>query len=212
MNAEKNRALFNLRRETKHVVWQSCELIFHSETEKAIKERFERFGRPVTPNNLRQAYYPEGAEVIANPNGTAPGIWFFRDGKILVMLPGPPNELQPMFVDSVIPRLAELGFLSAGEAYVQVKTAGIGESALETLLQPIFDRHEHLDVAYCAHAGQVDFRLSSQKGNIKKEDLEAIAVECRDLLEDDFLYHFLLTKMSTNVLCNLHLEYRNAML
>jgi nicotinamide-nucleotide amidase len=164
-----------------------CELIFHSETEKTIKERFERFGRPVTPNNLRQAYYPEGAEVIANPNGTAPGIWFFRDGKILVMLPGPPNELQPMFVDSVIPRLVELGFLSAGEAYVQVKTAGIGESALETLLQPIFDRHEHLDVAYCAHAGQVDFRLSSQKGNIKKEDLEAIAVECRDLLEDDFL-------------------------
>ena len=81
-----------------------CPLLFHPETDAAIKERFARFGRTVTPNNLRQAYYPEGAEIISNPNGTAPGIWFHRDGKVLVMLPGPPHELRPMYVGAVIPR------------------------------------------------------------------------------------------------------------
>ncbi len=164
-----------------------CRLIFHPETDEAIKKRFARFRRPVTPNNLKQAYYPEGSEVIPNPNGTAPGIWFKRDGKILVMLPGPPNELRPMFLDAVLPLLAANGQVSAGQAYVQVKTAGIGESALETLLQPVFEKHGQLNVAYCAHDGQVDFRLNSPEDDLNGEELEAIAGECRDLLGDDFL-------------------------
>ncbi|RKX36014.1 MAG: competence/damage-inducible protein A [Verrucomicrobia bacterium] len=164
-----------------------CRLVFHPETDEAIKERFARFGRPVTSNNLKQAYYPEGAEVISNPNGTAPGIWFGRGGKILVMLPGPPSELRPMFLGAVIPRLAAHGLISGGEAYVQVKTAGIGESALETKLQPVFEKHGQLNVAYCAHAGQVDLRLNSLNEDLTGEDLETIAGECRDLLGDDFL-------------------------
>ena len=57
------------------------------------------------------------------------------------MMPGPPNELQPMFTEQVIPRLAQLGFLLDSKAYVQLRTAGIGESMLETKLQPVFDRH-----------------------------------------------------------------------
>ena len=58
-----------------------------------IRERFARIQREMTPNNLRQAQRPERAEVLPNLNGTAPGLWIEQDGRILVMLPGPPHEL-----------------------------------------------------------------------------------------------------------------------
>jgi nicotinamide-nucleotide amidase len=66
----------------------------------------------------------ERGEVLPNGNGTAPGLWVEQDGKVLVMLPGPPNELQPMFIEQVVPRLAERGLLLQREAYVQLRTAG----------------------------------------------------------------------------------------
>ena len=104
------------------------------------------------------------------------------------MLPGPPNELQPMFVDQVLPRLAQLGLVSEGEAYVQFRTAGVGESALETKLQPIFDRlGGALSVAYCAHQWRVDVRLSSPSGGLSMLELQAAADECAALLREDFV-------------------------
>ncbi len=163
-------------------------LVFDPAIEKAIEERFAAFGRKMTPNNLKQAYRFERGEVIPNPNGTAPGLWVEQDGKVLCMLPGPPNELQPMFVDQILPRLAKLGLLLDREAYVQFRTAGIGESALETRLQPIFDRHgDALSVAFCAHQGQVDCRVSSPSGKLSHHQLEAIAAECAVLLGEDFM-------------------------
>ena len=83
----------------------------------------------------------ERGEILPNANGTAPGLWVEQDGKVLCMMPGPPNELQPMFTEQVLPRLAKLGLVLEREAYVQIRTAGIGESMLETKLQPVFDRH-----------------------------------------------------------------------
>ena len=163
-------------------------LVFHPEIEKAIELRFARNGRKMTPNNLKQAYAFERGEVLPNPNGTAPGLWVEQDGKVLCMLPGPPNELQPMFNDQVLPRLAALGLLMEREAYVQVRTAGIGESALEHKLQPVFDRHRGgLVVAFCAHAGQVDVRLSSPTGKFGEPQLRQVAAECAILLGDDFM-------------------------
>ena len=87
------------------------QLVFDPTIEAAMAERFNRLGRKMTPNNLKQAYQFERGEVLPNANGTAPGLWFARGGKVLVMLPGPPNELQPMVTDQVIPRPAELGLL-----------------------------------------------------------------------------------------------------
>src|SRR3954465_5633228 len=112
-------------------------LVFDEGIKAAIEERFVRFGRKMTANNLKQAYVFERGEVLPNANGTAPGLWVEQDGKVLVMLPGPPNELQPMFTEQVIPRLAARRLLLEREAYVQLRTAGIGESLLETKLQPI---------------------------------------------------------------------------
>ena len=153
-----------------------------------IANRFAAFGRKMTDNNLKQADRFERGEVLPNANGTAPGLWVEQDGKVLIMLPGPPNELQPMFVDQVVPRLAARGWLLDREAYVQLRTAGVGESLLETRLQPIFDQHgEALSVAYCAHTGAVDCRVSSPSGKLSYAQLEAIAAECAGLLGEDFV-------------------------
>ena len=163
-------------------------LIRDSETVKAIAARFERLGRKMTDNNLKQADRFERGEVLPNANGTAPGLWVEQDGKVLVMLPGPPNELQPMFLEQVVPRLAAKGLLLEGEAYVQIRTSGVGESMLETKLQPIFERYGvGLSVAFCAHAGHVDCRVSSPTGELSMNDLRDIASECAKLLGEDFV-------------------------
>jgi len=163
-------------------------LVFEPEIVKAIEARFARAGRKMTDNNLKQAYRFERGEVLANAHGTAPGLWVEQNGKVLVMLPGPPNELQPMFADQVVPRLAKRGLLLDREAYVQVRTAGVGESALETKLQPIFDRYgDALSIAFCAHQGQVDVRVSSPSGKLSLSHLDLIAAECAALLGEDFM-------------------------
>jgi nicotinamide-nucleotide amidase len=168
-----------------------------------ISDRFAAFGRKMTDNNLKQADRFERGEVLPNANGTAPGLWVEQDGKILIMLPGPPNELQPMFTNQVVPRLAARGLLSEGEAYVQIRTAGVGESLLETRLQPIFDRHgEALSVAFCAHTGAVDCRISSPGGNYSHAQLEEVAAECARLLGEDFVCygHDTLARVCANLL------------
>jgi nicotinamide-nucleotide amidase len=163
-------------------------LVFHPGIKQSIEERFSRLGRKMTDNNLKQAYVFERGEVLVNANGTAPGLWVEQDGRVLIMLPGPPNELQPMFTEQVLPRLAALGLLLGREAYVQLRTAGIGESALETKLQPVFDRAgAGLSVAFCAHQGAVDCRVSSPNGSLSHTRLEEIAAECAQLLGDDFV-------------------------
>ncbi len=163
-------------------------LVFNPIVERAITERFARFGRKMTSNNLKQAYVFERGEVLPNANGTAPGLWVQQDGKVLIMLPGPPNELQPMFNEQVVPKLAALGLLAEREAYVQIRTASVGESVLETKLQPIFDRAGRgLSVAFCAHQGAVDCRVSAPDGSLTPGRLEAIAGECAVLLGDDFV-------------------------
>jgi nicotinamide-nucleotide amidase len=161
-------------------------LIFDPAIEKTIVDRFVAFGRKMTPNNLKQAYRFERCEVLPNPNGTAPGLWVQQDERVLCMLPGPPNELNPMFNDQVLPRLAKLGLLLDREAYVQIRTAGVGESALETKLQPVFARYgEALNVAFCAHQGMVDCRVSSASGVLSPAQLEVAARECGQLLGED---------------------------
>jgi nicotinamide-nucleotide amidase len=88
----------------------------------------------------------------------------------------------------VLPRLAKLGYLLDREAYVQFRTAGVGESLLETKLQPIFDRYgDALSVAFCAHQGQVDCRLSARDERLNELGLEEIARQCAKILGEDFI-------------------------
>lgn len=163
-------------------------LMHDKEVEAAIRRRFEKMGRVMSENNLRQANIPAGACAIPNAYGTAPGIWFERDGKTLIMLPGPSNELRPMFMKQVMPILEKRGLATKKDAYLQLRTFGIGESALEEKLSPIFRKFEgRLRVGYCAHAGMVDVRLSPETDSAMSDaEVEAIAETCREILGDDF--------------------------
>jgi len=163
-------------------------LVLDPKIEKHIQDRFALLGRRMTPNNLKQAYRFERGDVLPNSNGTAPGLWVEQEGKVLCMLPGPPNEMQPMFTEQVLPRLARLGLVGDREAYVQLRTAGIGESLLETRLQAVLGRHgPRLGIAFCAHSGHVDCRLSSPGGELSPGEIEAVAAECAQLLGEDFV-------------------------
>ena len=119
-----------------------------------------------------QALVPEGAQVLWNPNGTAPGLAMkiaqnpFRADKAsswLIMLPGPPRELRPMFLETVVPLLAREMSLTAQFVCRTLRTTGIGESLVQDRIQPLLASvvHRGLDLAYCAHSGAVDVRLSA---------------------------------------------------
>ncbi|MDP0490340.1 MAG: competence/damage-inducible protein A [Verrucomicrobiota bacterium JB023] len=114
--------------------------------------------------NLKQALVPVGADVLPNPNGTAPGIYVPpRLGKAsacaIFLLPGPPRELQPMFTAEVVPRLRALsGIEEAGEA-IELKFVGIGESSFHEGIDEQLQRIAGLEYGYCARLGEVDLRL-----------------------------------------------------
>ena len=163
-------------------------MIYDTDIEDAIRDRFRQLERPVPESNNRQCYRPESAEVLSNPYGTAPGLYLKKDGKILVMLPGPAREMHPMFTDQVIPRLQQEGIFPEIDCYLQLRTAGIGESALAEKVEPILAGIDGLVVGYCAHAGMVDLRLSSHDSNtLSEEKLNEIGEVCRKELGEDFV-------------------------
>jgi nicotinamide-nucleotide amidase len=85
-----------------------CPLREVPEIRQQLEKRFARLGRAMSENNLRQALVPEGAEWLENKNGTAPGLWLDHEGIVIVLLPGPPHELESMFESACLPRLAHL--------------------------------------------------------------------------------------------------------
>lgn len=163
------------------------ELVFEPAILEAIEARFNLLGRKMAAHHRKQCYYFAGGEVLHNERGTAPGLIYRSDGKILIMLPGPTHELRPMFEKQVIPILQEAGVLSEEEAYVQLRTCGVGESSVEEKLQPVFEKHAGLNVAFCVHYGIVDVRLSSRDGSIPMAEIKKIAHEARELLGEDFV-------------------------
>jgi nicotinamide-nucleotide amidase len=136
-----------------------------AEVLRRIETFFGRRKRPVPASTRVQALVPEGATVLQNEHGTAPGLVMEFDGSsgkgLLVMLPGPPRELHPMFRNQVLP-LIEQRFGAAPDFCCSVlRTIGIGESFLEEKiageLAPLMARG--LDVGYCARVGEVDLRF-----------------------------------------------------
>ncbi len=131
---------------------------------ETIREMFRRRGLKQNSSNDRQAMVPEGAQVLANPHGTAPGLYLPADPDAglphLFLLPGPPRELIPMYETLVEPLIA--GLLDADHAPLEwrnFKIFGVGESSLASTLEPDFDKIADLEVGYCARPGEVDLRL-----------------------------------------------------
>lgn len=164
-----------------------AKLVFEKTVMETIEARFKLLGRKMAKHHEKQCYRFADGEILHNERGTAPGMLLRRDGKLLVMLPGPTNELRPMFEKQVIPLLQEDGLLSEEDAYVQLRTCGVGESAVEERLQTLFEKHSGLNVAFCVHYGIVDVRLSSRDGAISMEQIKEIAHEARELLGEDFV-------------------------
>ena len=155
------------------------------EAEAALRERFRLIGRQVAAADLSQCAVPEGGESLPNPRGTAPGV-FFRQGRTtLVMLPGPSLELRPMFEAEVVPRLRTIGCACQGEAYVQVRTFGLGAVPLEAKIRPLLA--PGMVLTFGTHTGVVDARISSGGSGATDEDLCVVARKVRDAVGPDFV-------------------------
>src|ERR1700687_3134958 len=106
---------------------------------RAIEPRFRSFGRPMPDSNVRQAMVPEGGEPLDNPRGTAPGLWIEDRDRMIALLPGPPRELKPMFMEAILPRLARR-VSGVRMYYRELRVAGMGESHVEQRIAPIYKR------------------------------------------------------------------------
>jgi nicotinamide-nucleotide amidase len=160
-------------------------LIHDPVAEVALRERFNRIGRKVTALDLRQCRMPRGAVSLPNPRGTSPGIFLERDGKSLAMLPGPGLELQPLFAEQVVPRLRACGSACDGDAYVQVRTFGIGAAPLEAMIRPLL--LPGMQLTFGTHSGVVDARISPGTSDACCERMMAVARLVRDVVGDDFI-------------------------
>jgi nicotinamide-nucleotide amidase len=123
-----------------------------------IEGRFRQLGREMPAVNVRQAMVPEGAEVLENPRGSAPGLWIEDSGHRIALLPGPPRELKPMFYEQVLPRLQRLAS-SVRMFHRELRVAGMGESALEQRIRPIYTRYADVNTTILAAPGEIQIHL-----------------------------------------------------
>jgi nicotinamide-nucleotide amidase len=127
----------------------------------AIRERFASRGYQMTPNNERQALIPNGAKALPNPNGTAPGLKMEASGKLLVLLPGPPRENQPMFDDHVMPELEKMS-RGARMSKRVLKVTGLGESALDDLIAPIYREYTNPTTTILFTDSEIEVHLEAK--------------------------------------------------
>lgn len=138
-----------------------CEMKIHEEALAEVTEFFKSRGRELTELNRQQAALPVCCTKITNPIGTAPGMWFDRNNKIFVSMPGVPHEMKRMMTEQIIPRLKEKYTLPV-ILHKSIRTVGIGESALAEKIQP-WEKAlpPHVKLAYLPNLGEVRLRLTA---------------------------------------------------
>ena len=148
---------------TKHVLadYFGSKLIFHEATFEQVKQLFRVRNYEVTPVNRRQAEIPENCIPLHNQHGTAPGMWFEKDDKVYVSMPGVPFEMKGLMADHVIPKL--ISRFSLPHIYHKtIMTFGMGESRLAEKIEDIEDNlPQHIKLAYLPQPGIVRLRLSA---------------------------------------------------
>ena len=172
---------------TRKVVAQVArrQLVLDNSILEQIEKRFSQRGRNMPANNARQALIPSGADVLDNPNGTAPGVWLTTGRNTLILLPGPPRELKPMFDRLCHPRLAQM----AGSIVLETRmyrTTGIPESTLDARIAPIYTRYKNPQTTVLSKPGQVDIHLTA-RGSTSDEAqrvLEEVGRQIEDELGD----------------------------
>ncbi len=134
---------------------------YHPEIEEAIEARFKRSGRKMAENNKRQALVLETAEILPNDRGTAPGQWIEKGGRVVMMLPGPPNEMKPMLVGQCIPKLrAKLPPLVIRTRFYRV--AGMPESDLDQLIAPVYTKYTNPVTTILAAPNDIQIHLRAR--------------------------------------------------
>ncbi len=138
---------------------------------EALRERFARYGRRLSPTNEKQADVIEGAVVLTNGRGTAPGQWLEQDGRALVLLPGPPGEMKPMFEEQVLPRLrARAGSTRVVRRRV-LKIASMPEGEVDQLAAPVYSRFDNPKTTILGSPGQVELHLVAEGDSEQECDL-----------------------------------------
>ena len=135
------------------------EMELHQPSYDALMEMMSRFGRKITPNNLKQAYFPKGAIIMPNLCGTAPGCIVEKDGKTVAVLPGPPRELTDMFDRQLAPYLEKRSGLTIKSRFLKI--FGLGESNVETMLIDLFHSDDPTLALYCG-TGEVTARITTR--------------------------------------------------
>jgi nicotinamide-nucleotide amidase len=151
---------------------------------EALRARFARFQRPMAPTNAQQADLIDGAEALPNARGTAPGQIVEADGRVVVLLPGPPGEMKPMFDEQVLPRLRARAGASRVVRRRVMKIAAMGESDVDQRAAPVYSRFENPKTTILGAAGQVELHLVARgDGEADAERrIEALAAELRAAL------------------------------
>jgi len=126
-----------------------------------IKQRFQSFGVAMPERNSRQAMVIEDAEVLPNPNGTAPGMFMDHEGTAIVLLPGPPREMQPMFENHVASKLEG----RAGNIRVvrrMLRVAGLGESAVDEKIAPVYTQYDNPQTTILFNQSEIEVHLTAR--------------------------------------------------
>jgi nicotinamide-nucleotide amidase len=155
----------------------------------ALHTRAAQWRIPMPPNNLQQADVLEGATVLPNPNGSAPGQWldttFSGYRKLIMLVPGPPSECRPLFDAECLPRLRQL----VPERHMATRTlhaAMIPESQADKLLAPIYTQYKDVETTILAHAGDIQLTLICSKANAAaaQQRVDELASRMEEALED----------------------------
>jgi nicotinamide-nucleotide amidase len=158
---------------------------YHQEIADQIQQRFSRGGRVMAEINKRQAYVIAGAEVLDNENGTAPGQWIEQDGRVVMLLPGPPNEMRPMFDAQCVPRLERL--LPKQVIRTRVfRISGMPESEVDQKVAPVYTRYTNPVTTILAAAGDIQLHLRAHAETAEEANrlLDEVAARIEPILGD----------------------------
>lgn len=152
------------------------EMFLHEPTVEKIKKYFSSKGIEMAQNNLKQAMLPKECVIFPNDNGTAPGMAIEKDGVHILVLPGPPRELKPMFQNCAVPYLMQ--FSDRIIVSHNIRTFGIGESSMAEMVNDLFDA-QNPTVAPYAKDGEALLRVTAMA--MTKEDAESL---CKPVIEE----------------------------
>jgi nicotinamide-nucleotide amidase len=144
-------------------------LVFHSEIAEALAERFARFKRTMAEINKRQAFVIDGAHVLPNDRGTAPGQWVEESGAVVMLLPGPPHELKAMFERQCLPRLARIAPNLVIRTLL-LRVAGMGESDVDQLIAPVYKKYTNPATTILAGQGDIQIHLRARCATAPEAD------------------------------------------